>query len=321
MEKHTRKTVLVAIKYAEVNFSEADWYTFGEITDEADTVANHGRLLRSMSFGDPDYSSCVAEVMFSVFKKAPDRLEEVIELFGIDDWYQREHPEKYEHIFKNALPITADFWKPGYIRMFISHLTTNKTRMSQLKESLDSWGICAFVAHEDIAVTRQWRDEVELGLKTMDVLIAVVEKGFKESDWCSQEVGYALGRSVAVIPLRAGLDPYGFFGKYQGLQIKGKLPNVVADELAQLIFSKSEYRPQVITCLLRSLPHLDSDSKIKKLNQIDGWSCLSEGETKTILEESSLSDDEKSKLKDIITRVKAFESKDEIVGIEDDIPF
>jgi hypothetical protein len=42
-------------------------------------------------------------------------------------------------------------------------------------------------------------NEVEAGLETMEVLIAEVEPGFKESDWCAQEVGFALGRHIDVM--------------------------------------------------------------------------------------------------------------------------
>ena len=90
----------------------------------------------------------------------------------------------------------------------------------------------AFIAHEDIEASKEWRDEVEAGLETMEVLVAVVEPGFKESDWCAQEVGYALGRKIDIIPLRAGLDPFGFFGKYQGIQIKGKYPEMSWKKIA-----------------------------------------------------------------------------------------
>lgn len=85
---------------------------------------------------------------------------------------------------------------------------TDKGRMSAMKSALTSWGISSFVAHEDIQASREWRDEVEAGLETMQVMVAVVQPGFKESDWCAQEVGYALGRKIDIIPVRAGVDPF-----------------------------------------------------------------------------------------------------------------
>jgi hypothetical protein len=41
--------------------------------------------------------------------------------------------------------------------------------------------------------------------------------GFRGSHWCQQEVGWALGRGVPIIGLRAGEDPPGFIAANQAL--------------------------------------------------------------------------------------------------------
>ena len=74
-----------------------------------------------------------------------------------------------------------------------------------------------FVAHEDIEPTQQWHQEIENALRSMHVLVAVITEGFVSSKWTDQEVGFALGRGVLVIPVRYGADPYGLVGKYQGV--------------------------------------------------------------------------------------------------------
>jgi len=51
-----------------------------------------------------------------------------------------------------------------------------------MKFALTPWGISSFVAHEDIQALREWRDDVEAGLETMQVMVSVVQPGFKESD-------------------------------------------------------------------------------------------------------------------------------------------
>jgi hypothetical protein len=228
-----RKKIAAITKYATENFTENDWHLLGQITGKLRIVIEHPRLLRSMSFGDDDYELSAAQVLDAIFNTAnsEDLIQDVIDHFDVDLWYQQKYPEQHLRIFTKTQEKVADFWQPGYIKMFISHLTSNKNRMSALKASLANWGISAFVAHEDIQASREWRDEVEAGLETMEIFVAVVEPGFKESDWCTQEVGYALGRKVDIIPLKAGLDPFGFFGKYQGIPIKGKLPETVSSEI------------------------------------------------------------------------------------------
>src|SRR5262249_43021414 len=75
----------------------------------------------------------------------------------------------------------------------------------------------AFVAHTSIQPTRQWQDEIESALYSMDALAALMTEDFHESNWTDQEVGFALGRHVPIIPLRLGQKPYGFLARIQAL--------------------------------------------------------------------------------------------------------
>lgn len=324
MNVEERKKVSVISKYVLDSFSEADWLTLGQITGKVKEVTDHKRLLRSLSFGDDDYSYCVTEVLDSIFSNEPRLIDDVVDHFDIDLWYQQKHPEKYQRVFVESKITNADFWKSGYIKLFISHLSSNKARMSALKSALSQWGISAFVAHEDIEASREWRDEVEAGLETMEVLAAVVEPGFKESDWCAQEVGYALGRKVDIIPLRAGLDPFGFFGKYQGIQIKGKVPEAVANEIAQLLLKKPKHREKCLKGLITALVSQGSTNKIKMIELLDGWSVVTDAQMKDILEGANLSTYEQGRLKSLLARVGAYKPPvviSEHPQFDDDIPF
>ncbi|GHS80334.1 hypothetical protein PAGU2196_11680 [Pseudomonas sp. PAGU 2196] len=44
-------------------FTEVDWREFGHLSGQNGYIAGHGRLLRSLSWRDPDYGSCVYEVL------------------------------------------------------------------------------------------------------------------------------------------------------------------------------------------------------------------------------------------------------------------
>ena len=101
-----------------------------------------------------------------------------------------------------------------------------------MQEALQRFGISAFVAHEDIQPTTEWEGEIQRGLGTMEALAAILTPDFSASVWCDQEVGFALGRSRLVIPIRCGMDPYGFLGKYQGLTA----------QLASTRWAGAEYR-------------------------------------------------------------------------------
>ncbi len=108
-------------------------------------------------------------------------------------------------------------WTPGMLRLFLSHVSKHKVAVSKLKWQLRKYGIASFVAHEDIEPSQEWQNEIELALRSMHAFVALLTPDFHQSKWTDQEVGVALGKGTLVIPVRLGLDPYGFIGKVQGL--------------------------------------------------------------------------------------------------------
>lgn len=103
-------------------------------------------------------------------------------------------------------PDVAD-WAELPVRVFISHTYANRHLVGQVKTYLEgSYGCAAFVAHDDIVPSRQWRVAIRAALNAADLLAAIVFEGFHESQWCDQEVGWALGRGIPVVPFR----PRGF---------------------------------------------------------------------------------------------------------------
>lgn len=145
------------------------------------------------------------------------------------------------------------FWQTNYFRLFISHLAEHKAKMSQLQGLLKDYGISAFVAHEDIEPTKEWMDEIEMALFSMDALAAVLTPGFDESKWTDQEVGAAIGRDVLLIPIRNGMDPYGFIGKYQGLQGNGKTIGHVAQSLFEIVANHSKTKDTMASALVNQV--------------------------------------------------------------------
>ncbi len=73
------------------------------------------------------------------------------------------------------------------------------------------------MAHVDIEPTEEWQREIEHALFSMDALVALLTDDYHDSNWTDQEIGVAIGRSCPIIPIRLGLDPYGFIGRSQGL--------------------------------------------------------------------------------------------------------
>lgn len=113
-------------------------------------------------------------------------------------------------------------WAEGYYRLFLSHKTEVKKEAATLKTRLAISGISSFVAHEDIRPTKEWQDEIENALASMDAFVALLTEDFHDSLWTDQEVGFAVARGVPIIAVRLGQDPYGFIGKFQALSCTWK---------------------------------------------------------------------------------------------------
>ena len=154
------------------------------------------------------------------------------------------------------------FWEPNHFRLFLSHLSTFKKQVGRLQRALRRYGISAFVAHVDIEPTKEWQDEIEAGLYSMDALAAVLMPGFKESNWTDQEVGIAIGRGVFVIPVIRGLTPYGFIGKFQGLQAQGKTVADVARELFGILVNANQTRSRMLSCLVNTTLQAASEEEL-----------------------------------------------------------
>jgi len=123
-------------------------------------------------------------------------------------------------------PDTLSIWKPGHLRLFISHKDKHKAAARDLADALSKYGISAFVAHDTIEPMTTWQREIEKGLETMEVMLAFITDDFHDSVWTNQEVGYALGKSVPVISVKLERkSPTGFIGSKQAL--KGDLENPV----------------------------------------------------------------------------------------------
>jgi hypothetical protein len=154
----------------------------------------------------------------------------------------------------------SKFWEPNHFRLFLSHLSSFKATTAKLRISLRRFAISGFVAHEDVEPTKEWQDEIEAALFSMDALVALVTPKFVESKWADQEVGIAIGRGSLVIPVMREAVPHGFIGKFQGVNGKGKSILQVATGIFEALINSSQTRSRLLTCLV--------DTTVLELNEI-----------------------------------------------------
>jgi hypothetical protein len=143
-------------------------------------------------------------------------------------------------------PVASRIWGKDGFRLFLSHKTEVKKETSALKDQLKKYGISSFVAHVDIQPTKEWLDEIENALHTMDSFVAILTNDFHDSLWTDQEVGFAFGRGVPIISLKLGKDPYGFIGKFQALSCSWETAPL---EIAKILIKKEPMVNAYITAI------------------------------------------------------------------------
>lgn len=117
---------------------------------------------------------------------------------------------------------TRGIWGDNPVKVFISHRHEDAAFASAVNKILrERHGIDAFVAHQDIAPSAAWRATIRHALSTCDFLVAILHEKFHDSQWCDQEVGWALGRDIPVMPVRraphVGQRFDGFMEEHQDL--------------------------------------------------------------------------------------------------------
>lgn len=155
--------------------------------------------------------------------------------------------------------ITDRPWGSNPVAVFISHRHEDAPFVSTVRDILGSrYGIDAFVAHNDINPSKKWRDTIRAGLASCHFMVAVLHEKFHESQWCDQEVGWAMGRGVPVMPVRrqshVGPRFDGFMEEHQDLVI-GPATQYGTGEwwLAERIFEAVLYEPKTRSIGIKSL--------------------------------------------------------------------
>ena len=170
--------------------------------------------------------------------------------------------------------LKTNFWINGFFKLFISHKAENKDLATEIKAKLESYSVSSFVAHEDIEPTKEWQNEIELGLKTCDALLAIMTKGFHESNWTDQEIGYVIGREKLIIPIKMGEDLYGFIGKYQAIQFNDDTDKF-CNELFEILLKNKKSNKMMANSIVHKFENSDSyaraKSNIELLERINYW--------------------------------------------------
>jgi len=156
-------------------------------------------------------------------------------------------------------------------KIFISYSHVDNKLSGELKEHLEFYGFEVFLAHEDIEPSEEWRHIILQELRRCDVFLPILTKDFKVSSWTGQETGIAYERRKLIIPLKFGLDPFGFIEKYQALNLDINNLTYVSLQIIDILAKKGKNRDKLINCLIegfaKSRSYAEANEKVAPLKK------------------------------------------------------
>jgi hypothetical protein len=122
-------------------------------------------------------------------------------------------------------------------RAFISYSHQDRKYGAEAKSLLADVGIEAFLAHDDLHVSDEWRNRIIEELERCDLFVPLLSENFLASKWAPQEVGFIISRpDVTIAPISLdGTTPFGFISHVQSRSIAkdGITLELLVDPLAE----------------------------------------------------------------------------------------
>lgn len=167
-------------------------------------------------------------------------------------------------------------WRPGHIRLFVSHLAEHQGFAGEVVDELRTIQIDGFVAHTSIEPDLAWQVEIERALESCDAFVGLIHPGFSSSVWTQQEVGWALGRNVPSFMVSLGEVPAGFQAKQQASRADSTKPRTAADRVIVSLSKSRQFGEEVTDRVLASLQNARSYSDARdaavRLNEMGSLS-------------------------------------------------
>lgn len=111
------------------------------------------------------------------------------------------------------------------MRAFMSYQTSDKEIAARVAAILREFECTAFMAHEDIEVSGEWRLEILKEIEAADLFVPILSARYYDLIWCKQEFGIAAFRRMTIIPLSTdGAIPQGFIAHIQSTRIDPASP-------------------------------------------------------------------------------------------------
>lgn len=200
-----------------------------------------------------------------------------------------------DYLEKSSIPLgnfrEDSAWKQDGLKLFFSHLSTQRHLIGSVAEKINGIGLNAFVAHESIAPTNDWLEVIEGALSTSDGMVAFIHPGFRESEWCDHEIGWGIGRKIPILPLSFGVSPYGLLGSKQHNFVNNSDPNFIYYEIIKWIHTvkgfKLKFENSVTLGLVNSKNFMNT---INCINVLEDFSQISSRNYELLLQAAKSND-------------------------------
>ena len=97
-----RKIVPVISKAIIATFEKGDWKSLGYATETEQDIDRHPRLLRSLSWGDPDYDGHVFDMVENIYDLKEENPKKLLSNEKIKQWIKDNNPTIYREFYDSG---------------------------------------------------------------------------------------------------------------------------------------------------------------------------------------------------------------------------
>ncbi|MGQ7723581.1 MULTISPECIES: abortive infection family protein [unclassified Bacillus (in: firmicutes)] len=104
LNTENKTSLIFALSLAiEAKFDASDWTKLAYEIGEVEAIRGHGRLIRSLNWGDPDYTENIIEVLERIGRN-PDKLAIIAEKINLELWLQTKREDLYKVLYTDEEP-------------------------------------------------------------------------------------------------------------------------------------------------------------------------------------------------------------------------
>lgn len=110
------------------------------------------------------------------------------------------------------------------MKIFVSHEHSDAKELKKLKDQIAHYDVELFLAHDDLQYGSSAIEELKKELADCHAILHIGNQRSKESDFCDQELGFAIGLNkdvISVLTDKSTDSPWGFIKDNQAVRCSG----------------------------------------------------------------------------------------------------